>query len=94
MRLREDIRHKTEFEDDERFSGCFRWIPSYITTCFMNTTPNTPAAQLLPSSKNVAGKIIPPQAASNGMILRPGCTLLSLNLTMLATLVTLEADVA
>jgi hypothetical protein len=94
MRLIEDIRRKTEFENDKTFFGCFGWFPSYITTCFTNTTPKTPAAQLLSSSKNVAGKIIPPQAASNEMILRPGCTLLSLNLTMLATLVTLEADVA
>jgi hypothetical protein len=94
MRLREDIRHKTEFENDKSFFSCFGWFPSYITTCLMDTTSNTPAAQLPPFSKNVAEKIIPPQAASNEMILRPGCTLLLLDLTMLATLVILEADVA
>jgi hypothetical protein len=94
MRLREDIRHKTELENDKSFFSCFGWFPSYITTCFMDATSDTPAAQLPSFSKNVAEKIKPPQAASNGMILRPSCTLLSLDLTMLATLVILEADVA
>ncbi|UPX14633.1 uncharacterized protein EKO05_0005110 [Ascochyta rabiei] len=72
-RLSEEIRHRTETEEDEKLFSCLEWLRSYITTCFTNTTPRTPATKQLPvSSEEVAGKHIALQAAWKISVLRPG----------------------